>query len=68
MANVNLCSAMPKLGVASHVLRSTVDHYVLPELMFKDKTPQDMEHVWMEVKNVARNQNASGIFFAKKKI
>ena len=28
------------------MLRSIVDHHVLPELTFKDKRPQGMEHVW----------------------
>ena len=31
------------------MLKSTVDHHVLPELTFKDKTPQGMEHVCVEV-------------------
>ena len=29
------------------MLRSIVDHHVLPKLTFKDKTPQGMEHVWL---------------------
>ena len=35
-------------GQSNGLLRSTVDHCVLPELTFKDKTPQGMEHVWSE--------------------
>ena len=29
------------------MLKSTLDHYVLTELTFKDETPQGMEHVWI---------------------
>ena len=32
-------------GTSDAILRSTVDHHVSPELTFKDKTPQGMEHV-----------------------
>ena len=33
-------------GQSGAMLRSTVDHHALPELTFKDKTPQGMERVW----------------------
>ena len=32
-------------GHLGTILRSIADHHVLPELTFKDKTPQPMEHV-----------------------
>ena len=34
-----------ELGQSDAILRTTVDHHVLPELAFKDKTPHGMEHV-----------------------
>ena len=30
------------------ILRSAVAHHVLPESTFKDKSPQDIEHVWLQ--------------------
>ena len=32
-------------GQSGAIHRSTIDHHVLPELTFRDKTPQGMEHV-----------------------
>ena len=36
-------------GQSCALLRSAVDHHALPELTFKDKTLQGMEHVCTEV-------------------
>ena len=38
-------------GQSGAMLRSTLDHHVLPALTFKDKTPQGMEHVWLQCLN-----------------
>ena len=34
------------------MLRSTVDHHLLPESTFEDKTHQGMEHIWNVVRRV----------------
>ena len=32
-------------GQSGEILRSAIAHHILPPMAFKDKTPQDMEHV-----------------------